>query len=53
MNILSWVIGSSALPITERTPVPFASKVKSTYNGQEVGVMHACGQKMRLSSRYV
>lgn len=32
-----------ALPIVERTKVPFASKVKSTYNGQEVGVMHACG----------
>lgn len=32
-----------ALPITEKTNLPFASKVKSTYNGQEVGVMHACG----------
>ncbi|MBI2731176.1 MAG: amidohydrolase [Sphingobacteriales bacterium] len=32
-----------ALPVTERTPVPFASKVKSEYNGQAVGVMHACG----------
>jgi amidohydrolase len=32
-----------ALPIVERTPIPFASKVKSTYNNQEVGVMHACG----------
>lgn len=32
-----------ALPITERTPVPFASKIKSEYNGQQVGVMHACG----------
>ncbi len=32
-----------ALPVVERTPVPFASKVKTTYNGQEVGVMHACG----------
>jgi amidohydrolase len=32
-----------ALPITERTPLPFASKVKTMYNGQEVGVMHACG----------
>ena len=31
-----------ALPVTERTPVPFASKVKTTYNGQQVGVMHAC-----------
>jgi amidohydrolase len=32
-----------ALPVTEEVDVPFASKAKSTYNGQEVGVMHACG----------
>lgn len=32
-----------ALPVTERANIPFASKVKTTYNGQEVGVMHACG----------
>ncbi len=32
-----------ALPIVERGDLAFASKVKSTYNGQEVGVMHACG----------
>lgn len=32
-----------ALPVTEQVNVPFASKVKTTYNGQEVGVMHACG----------
>ena len=32
-----------ALPVMERTPVPFASKVKTTYNGNEVSVMHACG----------
>ncbi|HEY9422937.1 MAG TPA: amidohydrolase [Thermoanaerobaculia bacterium] len=32
-----------ALPVTEATGLPFASKVRSTYNGQEVGVMHACG----------
>jgi amidohydrolase len=31
------------LPVTEQVNVPFASKVKTTYNGQEVGVMHACG----------
>jgi amidohydrolase len=31
------------LPVTERTPVAFASKAKTTYNGQESGVMHACG----------
>jgi amidohydrolase len=32
-----------ALPVTEQTSLPFASKVRTTYNGQEVGVMHACG----------
>ena len=37
------------LPIVERTNVPFASKVKSTYNGQEVGVMHACGHDSHVA----
>ncbi|HEY0969487.1 MAG TPA: amidohydrolase [Gemmatimonadales bacterium] len=32
-----------ALPVTEETDLPFRSTVRSTYNGQEVGVMHACG----------
>lgn len=32
-----------ALPVIERVPLPFASKERSTYLGQEVGVMHACG----------
>jgi len=31
------------LPITETSGVAFASKVTTTYNGNEVGVMHACG----------
>jgi len=31
------------LPIVERVDIPFASKEKSVYNGQPVGVMHACG----------
>ncbi len=38
-----------ALPVTERTDVPFASKVKSTYNDQEVGVMHACGHDAHVA----
>ena len=32
-----------ALPVREEVDLPFASKVRTTYNGQEVGVMHACG----------
>lgn len=31
------------LPVVEQTGLPYASKVISTYLGQEVGVMHACG----------
>jgi amidohydrolase len=32
-----------ALPVTEEVDLPFKSTVKTQYNGQEVGVMHACG----------
>jgi amidohydrolase len=32
-----------ALPVVERTDVPFRSTVKANYRGEEVGVMHACG----------
>ena len=32
-----------ALPVTEETGLDFASAVRATYKGQEVGVMHACG----------
>ncbi|MDO5505204.1 MAG: amidohydrolase [Pseudoxanthomonas suwonensis] len=32
-----------ALPVTEQVDVPFASKATTTFNGQDTGVMHACG----------
>jgi amidohydrolase len=32
-----------ALPVSEEVDLPFASKVRTTYLGREVGVMHACG----------
>jgi len=38
-----------ALPIIERVNIPFASKQKTTYNGQEVGVMHACGHDAHVA----
>src|SRR6186997_1823794 len=38
-----------ALPVTERVDVPFKSTVKSEYNGQTVGVMHACGHDSHIA----
>ena len=38
-----------ALPVTERVDLPFASKVKSTYLGEDVGVMHACGHDTHVA----
>ena len=37
------------LPVVERGDLPFGSKVKSTYNGKEVGVMHACGHDTHVA----
>ncbi|KPK82041.1 MAG: hypothetical protein AMS25_03950 [Gemmatimonas sp. SM23_52] len=38
-----------ALPITEDTPYPFKSTVRTTYLGQQVGVSHACGHDIHTS----
>jgi len=38
-----------ALPVTEAVDLPFASQVKTLYNGREVGVMHACGHDVHTS----
>jgi amidohydrolase len=38
-----------ALPVTEQVDLPFASKVRTTWNGQEVGVMHACGHDTHVA----
>ena len=38
-----------ALPVTERNDLPFKSNVRSTYNGKETGVMHACGHDSHVA----
>ncbi|MGH7544555.1 MAG: M20 metallopeptidase family protein [Gemmatimonadota bacterium] len=38
-----------ALPVTERTDLPFKSTKRTTYLGQEVGVAHACGHDIHTS----
>ena len=38
-----------ALPVTERNTLPFASKETAEFNGQNVGVMHACGHDTHVA----
>jgi amidohydrolase len=38
-----------ALPVVERTDVPFKSTVMGEYQGNEVGVMHACGHDTHIA----
>jgi amidohydrolase len=38
-----------ALPITEETDLPFASRDKTTVDGRETGLMHACGHDIHTT----
>lgn len=38
-----------ALPITEETGLPFASKARGVRSGKEYGVMHACGHDLHTT----
>jgi amidohydrolase len=38
-----------ALPVTERNDLSFRSKAVADYNGQSVGVMHACGHDTHIA----
>jgi len=38
-----------ALPVTEETGLPFASKERAVRDGREVGVMHACGHDVHTT----
>jgi len=37
------------LPVTEEVDLPFASKARGQWNGEEVGVMHACGHDCHVA----
>lgn len=38
-----------ALPVTEEGDLPFRSRARGRYNGQEVGIMHACGHDTHVA----
>ena len=38
-----------ALPVTEGGDLPFRSHARGQYNGQEVGIMHACGHDTHVA----
>lgn len=38
-----------ALPVTEQGDLPFKSTAKAMWNGQETGVMHACGHDNHMA----
>jgi len=39
-----------ALPINEKTELPYKSQLTANYNGEEVGTMHACGHDMHMTT---
>jgi amidohydrolase len=38
-----------ALPVSEEVDVPFKSQVQTRWNGEDVGVMHACGHDCHVA----
>src|SRR5438067_5951708 len=38
-----------ALPVVEQVDLPFKSTARTNYNGQDVGVMHACGHDAHVA----
>jgi amidohydrolase len=41
--VIAFRADMDALPVPEEVDLPFASKVRTNWRGQETGVMHACG----------
>ena len=39
-----------AMPMNEKTALPYTSQTKISYKGQEVGAMHSCGHDMHMTT---
>ena len=47
--VIAWRADMDALPITERTGLPYASRRTDEWQGATVGVMHACGHDVHTA----
>ncbi len=48
-KVLALRADMDALPVTEQNNLSFRSTVQTTYNGNETGVMHACGHDTHVA----
>ena len=48
-KVLALRADMDALPVTEKNSLPYKSNVIATFNGQETGVMHACGHDTHVA----
>ena len=48
-GVVAYRADMDALPIAERTGLPYASTKTDTWDGAEVGVMHACGHDVHMA----
>ena len=48
-KVLALRADMDALPVIEKNELPYKSKVRTTFNGQETGVMHACGHDTHVA----
>jgi len=48
-KVLALRADMDALPVTEMTGLPYASRLTGEYEGQSVGVMHACGHDNHMA----
>ena len=47
--VVAWRADMDALPVTEQTGLPYASTRTDEWDGEQVGVMHACGHDMHVA----